>query len=502
MPERYLRFAIIAYFFIYAGTMAFLTPPYEGPDEIAHLEYMNFLARNHRLPDQTDPMDGGITSWEHHQPPLYYVLGAAVLTLAKSDHAVDINLEKHGRWVRPPGADGVMGDLFVLSADRNIFYLFRLLSVLMGAVTLVYVFRTSSLLLPADARAWTVFPGLFVATLPQFAFDSAILNNDSLANLLAAAAIYYAYAAADQAARSRNYVGLGISLGLGLLAKKTLLVLLPMVLVLLVAAVLKGNRKRRIVALSSIAVALTVLIASGWYLRNYRLYGKFLAGSVEEKLLPYLVHRQSLFSEWFVGSYWHSPGASLGTATISVVGILMTLVVAGYHGFPRAIRLSALTVLGLAAAISPVFFRDNILDRYVGKFAAGLYTSFIGNFGQMSLPLPDAIYVGYGIVMGIASTGLLFELSEKGFRDLKILIACGFVACAVAGVTYYNLTFVQPQGRLLFPALAPLACLVSVGLYALLSGPRFRSVKQCALIAVLWLFAIADGVSIWQIYGY
>jgi 4-amino-4-deoxy-L-arabinose transferase-like glycosyltransferase len=500
MPERYLRFAIIVYFLIYAGTMAFITPPYEGPDEIAHLEYMNFLAKNHRLPDQTNPAHGGSTSWEHHQPPLYYMLGAAVLMIARPDHAIDINLEKHaGGWLRSVGPDGALLDLFLSRTDHKLFYFFRLMSVLMGAITLIYVFRTSWLLLPPDAGTWTVFPGLFVATLPQFAFDSSILNNDALANLLAAAAIYYAYAAADQPAHSSNYVGLGLSLGLGLLTKKTLLVLLPMIIVLLVAALLTGRPKRRIAALATVSVALTGIIAGGWYLRNYGMYGEFLATTIEEKQLSYLVEKQPLFSDVFVGSFWLSHPV---TAIVTLAGTLVALALAGHRRLPRAIRLTVVSLLTLAAMIVPFFFRTEIQGRYVGRVIALVYTSFIGYFGQMSLPLPDLIYALYGTVLGVAAIGLFLQLSEKAFRDLKVLVACGFVASALAGVIYYNLTFAQPQGRLLFPALSPVACLVTIGLCAFLSGPRFRSAKQCALIAVVWLFAIADGVSIWRIYGY
>jgi len=483
--------------------MAFITPAYEGPDEIAHLDYMNFLAKNRVLPDQTNLAHGGSTSWEHHQPPLYYVLGAAVLTIAKPDHAIDIRLEKQAAgWVRPPGPDGTSRDLFVSGTDRNLFYLFRLISVLVGAITLIYVFRTSSLLLPPDAGAWTVFPGLFVATLPQFAFDSAIVNNDALANSLAAAAIYYAYAVVNQPARTSNYVGLGLSLGLGLLAKKTLLVLLPMIIVLLVAALLAGKPKRRIAALASMVVALAIVIAGGWYLRNYRVYGEFLADSIEEKQLSYLVVKRPLFSQWFVGSYWGSHQGGAFAAIGVMVAVILILVLVCQRRVPRAIGTAVLSILAFAAAILPFFFRNEIQDRYAGTFFAVVYASFIGYFGQMTLPLPDVIYALYGSVLGVAGMGLLFELCQKAFKDLKILVACGFVTCALAGVIYYNMTFAQPQGRLLFPAVSPLACALTAGLYAFLSGPRFHSAKQCAVVAIVWLFAIADAVSIWRIYGY
>jgi hypothetical protein len=501
MSQRNLRFAIIAYFLIYAGAMVFVNSPYEGPDEIAHLDYMNFLAKNHILPDQTNLAHGGSTSWEHHQPPLYYMLGAAVLTVARPDHAIDINLTKQARWFRPPGPDGARGELFVSQAERNLYYLLRFLSVLMGAFTLVYVFRTSLILLPPDAGAWNVFPGLFVATLPQFAFDSALVNNDALANLLATAAIYYAYRVYEEPARARNHVALGISLGMGLLAKKTLLVLLPMIIVVAVAALLVGRPKRRVAALLVLAFGLAVLIAGGWYLRNYQLYGEFLAGKMEKQQMVYLVQEQPLYSPWFVGSYWASHQADAIKALGIAAGVILALVLLCRRSVPGAIRLPVLSVLALVAAVVPFFFRNEIQGRYAGTFFFWLFASFIGHFAQMEVPLPDAIYALYGSFLGVALIGLFFYLCEKAFKEFKILVACGFVACAISGVIYYNLTFSQAQGRLLFSALSPFACVLTVGLYAFLSGPRFRSAKQCAVIALLWLFAIADAVSLWRIYG-
>jgi hypothetical protein len=51
-------------------------------------------------------------------------------------------------------------------------------------------------------------------------------------------------------------------------------------------------------------------------------------------------------------------------------------------------------------------------------------------------------------------------------RDLLVIVV-GALALVVAGIVSYNLTFIQPQGRYLFPALVPIALLLALGWWRL-----------------------------------
>ena len=61
-----------------------VVPPFEPPDELAHLQYARFVATTGTLPSAVPPHDSEwrAASYEFVQQPLYYVGAAAVLRAA------------------------------------------------------------------------------------------------------------------------------------------------------------------------------------------------------------------------------------------------------------------------------------------------------------------------------------------------------------------------------------------------------------------------------------
>src|ERR671933_10205 len=78
-------FALLVYAAALAALSALLAPPFEAPDEPAHLAYVDFIATRAALPNQYGPdrpLTGhGISPTEGHQPPLYYAAAALLLRL-------------------------------------------------------------------------------------------------------------------------------------------------------------------------------------------------------------------------------------------------------------------------------------------------------------------------------------------------------------------------------------------------------------------------------------
>src|SRR5437868_6109960 len=66
----------LAVLYLICSTGFALATPYgEAPDEYSHMAYIEYLARFHKLPDITpNPYTN-----ESFQPPLYYLLGAALV---------------------------------------------------------------------------------------------------------------------------------------------------------------------------------------------------------------------------------------------------------------------------------------------------------------------------------------------------------------------------------------------------------------------------------------
>ena len=109
--------------------------------------------------------------------------------------------------------------------------------------------------------------------------------------------------------------------------------------------------------------------------------------------------------------------------------------------------------------------------RYLEAFLATTFRSFWGQFGWMALIMPRWAYAAFALFsLGVLAGAALYVRQARWpgalsgpQRDGLVLLALtlGFV---LAAYLLYNVTFVQFQGRYLYPALIPLALLVAIGL--------------------------------------
>jgi hypothetical protein len=303
----------------------------------------------------------------------------------------------------------------------------------------------------------------------------------------------------------RSYVVLGCVLGLGLLTKKTLVFLIPGLGAVL-AYLLWADRveRRRICSGAFLCGGLTLLLSGGWFLRTRRLYGgDWLGVEMERKVFVGLVMEKPLVSEYFLGSFWMrllgNPGAPGGY--LLLIFALAALVLGATVAYRLSGRLGRferpfLLALGIGVCACALLFRHVVAGRFVGVFFWELFRSFIGVFGLLTLQLPGPFYDGYALLMGLAALGLLCHQVQDKSRAADVWVACGFIGLCLAGIVYYNLTYSQPQGRFLFPVLSLIALLLGRGLGTLLGGANHASLKQCGVIAIFWLFILADVTSI------
>jgi 4-amino-4-deoxy-L-arabinose transferase-like glycosyltransferase len=99
-----------------------------------------------------------------------------------------------------------------------------------------------------------------------------------------------------------------------------------------------------------------------------------------------------------------------------------------------------------------------------------LFRSFWGMFGWMGVVLDDGFYLLFLVLTVLGIVGLV--VGTRGgphptHRDRGLLLAA--ILLVFGEVAYYNLTFIQPQGRYLFPALVPIACFLAIGWWQLAS---------------------------------
>src|SRR5258708_4084871 len=254
------------FFVILAICSAWLTPPFEPPDEAAHFLYVHNLLVEGRLPIQESrDAEFKSQSTQRHQPPLYYLIGAALISWT---HRTDVADYLH---VNPFAAIGI-----VSPNNQNVFlhplnypgdtgtaiWILRLYSIALATIALSYVYLTGRL---AFGNPVGLLAMLLTASIPGFIFIGASINNDNLVTAVYAAGVYLCVRMWRRCAISRaDIVITSLVLAASALSKLTGLTLFGVVYL----AVLCGAYRRRyswIRAIQLIAIsAMISILLAGW----------------------------------------------------------------------------------------------------------------------------------------------------------------------------------------------------------------------------------------------
>jgi 4-amino-4-deoxy-L-arabinose transferase-like glycosyltransferase len=455
------HYALLITYLAIAILFAVTTPDWQNPDEPAHYNYIAHIAAGKGLPylqmgDYDQAYLSRLTSerfppelsiepvrYESHQPPLYYMIAAPIF------------------WISG-------GNLLLL----------RLFNVLIGLGIITLIFLTVRRITPGQPHI-ALGAAAFVAFLPMHVAILASVNNDPLAGLILAATMYVLvrwtvdrrpqtadrrpqtddrrlqypipdtqYPIPDPQSpvpspRSPVPLLLGLLMGLGFLTKATTYVLLPVVVmtVFVVSWRRWGGRSAWIHAALTLPWAL--LLGMPLWLRNIYLYGGFD----------------------FLGLRWHD---------LVVTGQPTTADWIATHGWAA----------------------------YLERAWHFTFSSFWGVFGWMGVFMDSRVYTALLILSGIILFGLItlpLRIKNKwpqwsSGQRWSLLPLLLLLLGVIASYGWYNLGFVQHQGRYLFPALLSVSMLFAVGWHAVLRPPVSLA---CAAALLLGTFVVA-GVDIFQ----
>ncbi len=129
---------------------------------------------------------------------------------------------------------------------------------------------------------------------------------------------------------------------------------------------------------------------------------------------------------------------------------------------------------------------------FVRTFPIVLVKSFVGVFGWMSLVLPLWFYACFVVLGALALAGLTRTVAVNRERRPLIVMLLLTVLGVLAVVVRINLSFTQPQGRYMFPALPAMSLLCALGLQSL-PGPFALVARPAVLgtaLAGLHLYAL------------
>jgi hypothetical protein len=314
-------------------------------------------------------------------------------------------------------------------SDAQQFLALRLLSVVLGALLLLVAERIVRTVFPADDLL-ALSTVAFVAFLPMHLTMIAAVNNDTTAELVLALIVWVALRRLSGRSDERHYalVG-GLLLGLALLTKTTIYA-------------------------PAIGVLIGAEVGRWWLARRNPFSPRKRVSLGENGFL------KGLFLVAFLISAWWFARNALTYGGLDVFGW-------GRHdqvvvGQPRAVEW-----------IARFGWR-----WVVQQFVVTSFKSFWGVFGWMGVPMPQHFYLVLALVS--AAGGLGFGLWLARVAGGRITLALDQRAAllllalppllALAAHVGYNLSFVQHQGRYLFPGLISGALFFNLGLGELIGG--------------------------------
>lgn len=445
-------------------TMALIVPPWQGPDEPRHFEYVRILVdrreelwHERRLIEMDDTIPTLQTEiiasmsrhhfWEHtnaRRPPVlpssFFEIWAGSSTQLKQKYSPY-------HWilaaaVLPFERISLEGQLLVA----------RLVSALLSTLTVVATWSLARAVAPSDPFVWLSAAG-FVAALPMHVFMGGTVNTDNMVTLLGAVCL----------ALLAGGLRRGMSVGRWLLVLATLL--------LAIAA------KRAAVALLP-----SVLVAFGSHLREM------------------LRSRPARIA------------AAVGGITLVAAAFGVML------GLPPLDRVRAwleFYFLNEPDQVSRIFdgrLTSALAWQLVPHYLYQLHNSFWGVFGWYSIQFREWIYqvllvVSLACLLGVGLRVVLFlkkDRRTRGAWDVGLLcplvVATLTVLSVLERMTYLDLRGV-PQGRYLFAGVAAIGVMFGLGLRAYL--PRRLGSWLPAALVISMLVVMDLGVlrnTIWPAY--
>jgi hypothetical protein len=264
------------------------------------------------------------------------------------------------------------------------------------------------------------------------------VNNDSLAELLLATALLGTVAIL-QRERPPSFWALGLLLGAIFVTKSQAYVAAPVLgLALFIRWKREGSGVDKLFRWGAELFLPALLIGALWWGRNISIYGGLDWMGLQRHDL--VVTGQPTTAEW--------------VAT---------------HGLPATLR----------------------------RFIQFTYQSFWGMFGWMTVPMNLLAYqmIGLWSFLTLCGFGLALSgrrgrpVSERVMRSAVLLLALS-AALSAAGYLWWNLGYVQHQGRYLYPALIPLGLAAGVAWERLARAKSTRLIAACMLLIAVAAIAM------------
>ena len=369
-----------------------------APDERQHTNYVRHLVNEKSFP-VFDPKSSDLyETYQSHQPPLYYLVAAPFSAVAGGDDDAE-------KWP------------------------LRFVNVILGGLVIWGIFvgirrLTGNEITGLIAAAMTAF-------LPMFLALSAAVSNDMTLFLVGVWLMNVIALGWEKSWALKRCLLLGVVLGLGVLTKTTAVVLIPVALYGLFA---KKDRRPDVKGVAA-CIAIALIIALPWLIRNQSLYGDPLAiKAFQEASVGNLPASEAMERAGGAGQYWFS-------------------------------------------FIVPVAMQG-----------------FWGVFGYFDVFLPNGVYLVLNLVAVALFGGFIYSFfkADEALKRTNTLLLIMLLMVGAAFVSY-NLNYYQAQGRYLYPAIFAISGALAIGMTRLLRTEKAIKIgagSLCFLLLAINLYLV------------
>jgi hypothetical protein len=451
-----------------------ITPLFQTPDEAGHVAYVQYVAETGKPPTGREP--GAISNFSEEERRLLNALRWKEVQRRKDDRvpgtatyqkrlerAVDTPASRQsgGGYTtdtnNPPLYYFGAAALYHLSPWKDLpdrVHLLRLLSALLAAATVLFVFLFLRELLPSTPWAWTV-GALAVAFQPMFGFTSSSVTSDSVLYLASAGTFYLFALAFRRGLTPRRGAAIGALAAIGLLSKLNMLGLAPGILFGLAVLVLTSDGDRRPQAIRGALAALAVVAVP----------------AVTYMALNSTVWDRSL---WF------------GTSGVPP----LSPIVPGKHVTGEAGFLNAVSYMWQFYLPQLPFMDRDFFGAYQLRHI--WFNGFIGQFGWLDFGFPQWVYnwalalvLGLLALVGRQLVSFRHVLRSRLWELATYLMLMLGLVVLIAGVSYVARLEGVPgyeQPRYLFPLLALYGALIALAARG--AGKRYGPAVGVFLVCI------------------
>jgi len=268
--QAYRRLGLVILLYTALGLAnAFWLPFHQAADELAHFQYARFIAKTGHLPLTLAERDEA--GYKSYQPPLYHALVALLVGWSHSDAPPRLKFvwespryELARELLDTKRLANTEDELPPYRGDVLLWRLGRLVSLVIGWGVIGVSFFTALEFFSGRYRL-ALLAAAITAFVPAFIFYSSVLSYESLLALIVGLFFWLLVRIIKGDTRQRNFIGLGVLLGLAITAKYVALTLpLEVVAGLGYLAWQRGWGWQRWFWQTAL-VAVVTLLASGWW---------------------------------------------------------------------------------------------------------------------------------------------------------------------------------------------------------------------------------------------